>query len=340
MLVSLFAATKSGDKILAQHCINAKSAKPFNGIILDLKVASSKIVVSAKFWPEFRATFNEGFGSFTVEFEPNRLRFVRMHKANDIVKATYSKEALFPTTFEVNARPQLNVKLDDGDLMGEDDFIISWYNTALNAIQKQAVVAVLRADCTNFSYVINGPPGKCARSCVLALESSENPFFSVFSPNRHRQNNDGRRNSAAIAGQSAEKPHSHRDPVEQCGRCDLEAVGGQWIHCGHRFDSHHFVQPCAPLERRRRPEAVLRDDCKRPRRRHGAGQVAQLLDAGPDRVPGGGHHHIDGGQLLGVVLHDALFHARAGRRGRPMLRDGGGHSDGVDWAKGKTRSGE
>lgn len=138
---------------------------------MDLKEASGKVTITVRFRSKLRGASKDEI--YVVKFEPNRLRFVRMHKANDIVKATYDMDALFPTKFALNGQPQLNVQLQDGDLVGDGDAIIPWYNSQLNPIQKSAVKFVLRADCSHFSYIINGPPGKRVNR-IVAAESHRN----------------------------------------------------------------------------------------------------------------------------------------------------------------------
>lgn len=132
----------------------------FNGTIADIMETQANDTVVVKFPPHFRAQFDNSC-PYTVTFTPNRTRFIRMHKAIDIVQASFDKEALFPTKFVTSPQPDFNVQLTDGFLVNELDEVVPWFNEHLNVPQKLAVKSVLRADCPNRPYIINGPPGNC-----------------------------------------------------------------------------------------------------------------------------------------------------------------------------------
>lgn len=137
-------------------------------MVADIVEFQNSARICVKFGTNFRGQFNAY--QYTVTFMPNRTRFIRMHKAVEIVKATYSKDTLFPSRFVTTSHPQLDVQLQHGFLINKDGVILPWFNYELNAPQKVAVKSVLRADCLNMPYIIDGPPGMCNKLDFLLLK--------------------------------------------------------------------------------------------------------------------------------------------------------------------------
>lgn len=146
--------TNAGDKVTA---IKLEDGTTYVGVIADINESQKDAKIVVRFDANFRAQFNAF--QYTVTFMPNRTRFVRMHKAIETVKATYNMDTLFPMKFVTTSHPQLDVHLDGDHLKDKNGNIVSWFNAQLNAPQKLAVKSVLRADCLNMAYIINGPPG-------------------------------------------------------------------------------------------------------------------------------------------------------------------------------------
>lgn len=137
--------------------MDVKDRNSYKGTIVNIKLGQRGSIITVNFELNFRKTFKHF--DYAIKIEPNRAKFIRKHKAIDIVKATYSKDALFPSAIEGSTRPQLNVELDDGNLVS-DGIIIPWFHPRLNPSQQMAVKSVLRAECPKMPYIINGPPGK------------------------------------------------------------------------------------------------------------------------------------------------------------------------------------
>lgn len=145
-----------GDKITAYY-LDMNSRNSYKGTIINIKSGQRDAKLTAIFEPKFRDAFNHF--NFSIKIDTNRAKFIRKHKAIDMVKAMYNKDSLFPTAIESSTSLQLNVDLTEGYLVYED-IIIPWFDGKLDRSQKMAVKSVLRAECPELPYVINGPPGK------------------------------------------------------------------------------------------------------------------------------------------------------------------------------------
>lgn len=132
----------------------------YDGVIVDVKDSTKNIVVIVvSFARQFGVDFNQN-ATYTVQFFPNRNPYIRMHKAIDRVISIYDEESLFPSKFIFSSQPQLDVEIVDGNLITKNNAMIQWSNAVLNSAQKIAVKSVLRHDCSNIPFIINGPPGE------------------------------------------------------------------------------------------------------------------------------------------------------------------------------------
>lgn len=110
---------------------------------------------------KFKREFVEAYESdpLEIEFQFNRLLFVRQHFAVDHVSSTIGAHFINP--IEVQEKElQLDVDIVDkhnAKLNGED---LKWYNTNLNEYQRQAVVNVMQGRARPMPYIIFGPPGE------------------------------------------------------------------------------------------------------------------------------------------------------------------------------------
>lgn len=163
----------AGDRITARKF---KETTVSDGFIVDFKGSQKDIIIVVQFEPNFRTDFDMK-SSYTVKFIPNRKNFIQMHKAIDIVKTTYDEDMLFPAKLEASLQPQLDVEIVDGSLFNKGNEIIPWSNPKLNPTQQMAVKSVLRFDCSNMPYIINGPPGMGTKKILFSCLIGRNITF-------------------------------------------------------------------------------------------------------------------------------------------------------------------
>lgn len=107
---------------------------------------------------------------YSIDFEFSRKLFRQQHHAIDTVcsNSGLGLDFIFPDGDKMKANPrhkQIDVKLQHGKLtsFGKQ---LNWFDSRLNAHQKEAVVNVLRGECRQVPYIIYGPPGESSFHCI------------------------------------------------------------------------------------------------------------------------------------------------------------------------------
>lgn len=140
-----------GDYVYAKK-VNAPSI-PYSGRVKGVSDNLFKI--------KFRKDFAENFNSeqYIIEFRYHRTVYLKRHEAIDNALVKFDENFLFPSRELAPKMAQLDVELEDGKLMLDDEEI-PWFNDKLNTEQMRAVVEALRAECRPLPFMIQGPPGK------------------------------------------------------------------------------------------------------------------------------------------------------------------------------------
>lgn len=100
------------------------------------------------------------FTEVQIDFQFNRLLFVRQHIAVDHISILFAPYLIAPKEVIVK-QPQLDVRYIDemkmrAMLNGNE---LKWYNNALDKFQRQAVVNVMQGLARPMPHIIYGPPG-------------------------------------------------------------------------------------------------------------------------------------------------------------------------------------
>lgn len=124
----------------------------YNGRIVKLTDGSA--------FMSFRKAFVERYeySAVSIEFQFNRMGFVRQHIAVDYSTEVLGFNMLMPTQVIENVT-QLEVKLVDEKIV-KGDVELKWFNPNLNEFQREAVVNIMKGKARPTPYVIFGPPGK------------------------------------------------------------------------------------------------------------------------------------------------------------------------------------
>lgn len=98
------------------------------------------------------------FSAIQIEFQFNRLSFVRQHIAVDFAREELGLDLLMPKELKENT-VQVHVCLNDALELVAGDETLKWYNEKLNQYQRKAVVNIMAGRARPSPYIIYGPPG-------------------------------------------------------------------------------------------------------------------------------------------------------------------------------------
>lgn len=142
-----------GDLLISGGCVRViYDREEFYGRIKILEPTA----VHIKFKKDF--VNNYEYTALAIEFQFNRLLFVRQHIAVDHVSSAIGAHFIQPNEIIVKA-PQLNVHFDDKTNATLDGNELEWHNKQLNKYQRYAVVNIMQGRARPMPYIIFGPPG-------------------------------------------------------------------------------------------------------------------------------------------------------------------------------------
>lgn len=99
-----------------------------------------------------------------IDFQFNRLHFVRQHIAVDHISLSLAPYLVAPEeVFE--QKPQLDVQIIGEKCAMLNGNELKWFNEGLDMYQRQAVVNILQGQARPMPYIIYGPPGK--NICIM-----------------------------------------------------------------------------------------------------------------------------------------------------------------------------
>lgn len=148
-----------GDMIFAKSLIQSNANNPvqYQGFVHRIK--RNRLLL--KFDENFQYSYQGE--DYALIFKFSRSKFVKQHNA---VKRLAQKclkdfpQLLFPDRIVTQKNCQFDVSLDGDDLVLKfPKRTLKWFNPKLNAIQKEAIVNILRGESRPTPYIIFGPPG-------------------------------------------------------------------------------------------------------------------------------------------------------------------------------------
>ncbi|XP_031620901.1 probable RNA helicase armi [Contarinia nasturtii] len=156
-----------GDMVYAESLLKTTNNQQYQGYIH--KMTKNRLLL--KFNDEFH---NNYLGEdYKLTFKFSRTKFMKWHNAIERVSKKLlntNSGFLFPSSIKTGDRPQMQVKLIDGEMILDyPKQKMVWFNPKLNEIQKQAVVNVLRGEVKMCPYLVFGPPGTGKTSTLAEI---------------------------------------------------------------------------------------------------------------------------------------------------------------------------